>query len=68
MIMKKIIIFTILFTSFLFVSCGNPKEEKEKLELSKEIRSIDSTAVVLQKTKNEIKKSSEKLDELLKNL
>ena len=69
--MKKSIFIGILvaLVSFSCVDDAKKKEEEQKkLELQKEIKAIDSSVVELEKINEDILKSTEELDELLKDL
>ncbi len=72
-------ILTITFPILLLIGtgCGDTKNNQDKdnssgkteeIELQKEINSIDSVAIEIEKAKDEIQESSDKLDELLDNL
>jgi len=69
--MKKSIFIGIL-VALVALSCVDDSkkkaEEQKKLELQKEIEAIDSTVVELEKINEDILKSTEELDELLKDL
>ena len=76
--MKKHIL-TIAFPFLLLIGtgCGDTKNNQDKedsslkteeIELQKEINSTDSIAIEIEKVKDEIQESSDKLDELLDNL
>ncbi|MBV1923673.1 MAG: hypothetical protein KUG68_06580 [Flavobacteriaceae bacterium] len=69
--MKKSIFIGIL-VALVSLSCVDDskkkEEEQKKLELQKEIKAIDSTVVELEKINEDILKSTEELDELLKDL
>lgn len=72
---KSILVFMLL--AVLTIGCREKKNNKDKvnsspetenLELKKEINSIESASTEIENVKIEIEKSSEKLDELLKDL
>ena len=76
--MKKYIL-TIVFPALLLMGtgCGNTQSNQEneestikteEIELQKEIESIDSLTIEIEKANDEIQESSAKLDELLENL
>ena len=72
-------ILTIVFPTLLLIGTGcgdiknnqdkdNSSEKTEEIELQKEINSIDSVTIEIEKAKDEIQESSDELDELLDNL
>jgi len=74
--MKKQLL-AIIFISAVFYGCdgdnvkqdGNDTSVKKKeAELIQETKSIDSVTMEMDKAKNDIQKSSDKLDELLNDL
>lgn len=69
--MKKTIFIGIL-VALVSLSCVDDSKKKEaelkKIELQNEIKAIDSTVVELEKINDDIIKSTEELDEILKDL
>ena len=65
-----------MLMALLMVACGEKKDkkdevllqEKEKLELVKEIEAIDSISTKIETVKTEIEETSKELDELLNDL
>lgn len=74
--MKKQMLAIIIITAFLFGCAGNDGNQnakdaplsEEETELIHETETIDSVTMEMDKAKEEIEKSSDKLDELLNDL
>lgn len=72
--MKKLSLLVVLF-SFLFVACADKKPKTEKIEVTTEMENqeietsvVDSLAIELEKTKDDIEEATKEVDQLLEEL